>query len=259
MAAFGYYAGYAGAAIAFLAWAHQLANPESFLPSIPKYSSQSAVADSVKNALSFAISNHHADEPPWVLIIGALGRCGSGAVDLCAAAGISSSSLLKWDTAETARDGPFHKIAEADIFINCVYLAGTPTPPFVTIKSLSKSSRQLRVACDVSCDPTDPHNPLPIYHEISTFLNPTVPVMVDGDGPLLTMISIDYLPSLVAREASNAFSELLLPSLKELDRRKEEVVWIRAEKHFKDKVAELPMEKKARERLVMGSSHVLVG
>ena len=143
--------------------------------------------------------------------------------------------------AETAPGGPFFEIASADIFINCVYLAGTPTPPFVTLESLSKSGRQLRVACNVSCDPTDPHNPVPIYHEITTFPNPTVPVKVDGDGPPLIVVSIDHLPSLVAREASNAFSELLLPSLKVLNRRNEEGVWTRAEKLFKDKVAELPV------------------
>lgn len=242
VAAFGYYAGYAGAAIALLAWAHQLAHPEIPLPSIPKYPSQSAVVHSVKTAVSSAIFNYNANKPPRVLIVGALGRCGSGAVDLCAAAGIPSSSILKWDMAETAPGGPFLEIASADIFINCVYLAGTPTPPFVTLESLSKSGRQLRVACDVSCDPTDPHNPVPIYHEITSFPNPTVRVKVDGDGPPLTMVSIDHLPSLVAREASNAFSELLLPSLKVLNRRNEEGVWARAEKVFKEKVSELPVE-----------------
>lgn len=202
-----------------LSWAHQLAHPETPLPPIPKYPSQSAVVNSIKAAVSSTISNHNANKPPRVLIVGALDRYGRGAVDYCAAAGILSSSMLKWDIAETALGGPFLEIASADVFINYVYLAGTPTPPFVTLKSLSKSGRQLQVVCDVSCDPTDPHNPMPIYHKITTFSNPTVPVQVDGDGPPLPMISIDYLPSLVAREASNAFSELLLPGLKILNRR----------------------------------------
>lgn len=83
---------------------------------------------------------------------------------------------------------------------------------------------------------------MPIYHEITTFSKPTVPVKVDLDGPPLTMVSIDQLPSLVAREASNAFSELLLPSLKGLNRRNEEGVWLLAEKLLKDKVAELSVE-----------------
>lgn len=54
------------------------------------------------------------------------------------------------------------------------------------------------------------------------------------------MVSIDHLPSLVAREASDAFSEQLLPSLKKLNKRDGEGVWLRAEKLFAEKVAELP-------------------
>lgn len=36
---------------------------------------------------------------------------------------------------------------------------------------------------------------------------------MSGDGPDMVMINIDHLPSLVAREASESFSKLLLPSL----------------------------------------------
>lgn len=42
---------------------------------------------------------------PQILIIGALGRCGGGALDLCRAVGIPESNLLKWDLAETAKVG----------------------------------------------------------------------------------------------------------------------------------------------------------
>ena len=49
-----------------------------------------------------------------------------------------------------------------------------------------------------------------------------------------------HLPSLVASEASNAFSTLLLPSLLTLDRRGEGGVWVRAEKLFREKVEEIP-------------------
>lgn len=49
---------------------------------------------------------------PRVLVIGALGRCGRGAVDLCLKAGISIENVLKWDMAETAKGGPFNEIIE---------------------------------------------------------------------------------------------------------------------------------------------------
>lgn len=49
---------------------------------------------------------------PRVLVIGALGRCGRGAVDLCLKAGIPTENVLKWDMAETAKGGPFVEIVE---------------------------------------------------------------------------------------------------------------------------------------------------
>lgn len=178
---------------------------------------------------------------PRVIVIGALGRCGTGAVDLCRQVGVPESDILKWDMAETARGGPFEEIAAADIFINCIYLA-EPIPPFITRESLSTPGRKLRVVCDVSCDPTDPKNPVPLYTVPTTFIKPTSPVDgVTGEGPELTITAIDHLPSLVAREASDAFSKGLLPSLKALDRRNEEGVWVRAEKTFRDNVARLPV------------------
>ncbi|KAI4119584.1 MAG: hypothetical protein LQ341_007594, partial [Variospora aurantia] len=177
--------------------------------------------------------------PPRIIVVGALGRCGTGAVDCCVAAGVPTSSILKWDMAETAAGGPFKEIAASDIFINCIYLK-EKIPPFVTRESLSKPRRKLRVISDVSCDPGDPNNPVPLYTEYSTFTKPTLPLEVNGDGPDMVVISIDHLPSLVAKEASESFSQLLLPSLKALDRKDKEGVWIRAEQIFREKVNELP-------------------
>jgi saccharopine dehydrogenase (NAD+, L-lysine-forming) len=58
---------------------------------------------------------------PTVLVMGALGRCGRGAVELFRKAGLPESNIIKWDLAETAaKPGPYPEIAEADIFVNCV-------------------------------------------------------------------------------------------------------------------------------------------
>lgn len=63
------------------------------------------------------------------------------------------------------------------------------------------------------------------------------------NGPPLSVISIDHLPSLLPREASEAFSSALLPSLMKLKDRKSASVWLGAEKLFNEKVATLPKEK----------------
>lgn len=54
----------------------------------------------------------------------------------------------------------------------------------------------------------------------------------------MTVISIDHLPTLLPREASEQFSADLLPSLLELPRRHEARVWLEAEKLFKEKLGE---------------------
>lgn len=130
------------------------------------------------------------------------------------------------------------RIVEANIFVNCVYLTSA-VPSFVTHDSLASPDRNLSVVCDVSCDPNSSHNSVPIYETWSSFSSPTLPVEV-ASGPPLSVISIDHLPSLLPREASEAFSTGLLPRLLLLDQREEAPVWIGAEKLFHEKVKELP-------------------
>ena len=66
-----------------------------------------------------------------------------------------------------------------------------------------------------------------------------MPVKVEREPPL-NVISIDHLPSLLPREASEAFSAALLPSLLSLKDRKNARVWTQAEDLFREKVAMLP-------------------
>lgn len=238
VAAFGYHAGYAGAALALEAWAWQLSHSaDEAMPSVTSYPNQDLLLNDVKSKL--ADGEKKAGRTPRVLIIGALGRCGTGAVDLCKQAGIPDQNILKWDLPETrAKTGPYEEITTSDVFINCIYLSDE-IPPFLNYDSLSSPDRKLSVVCDVSCDTTNPHNPIPIYTENSTFDKPTLPVKVDREPPL-TVISIDHLPSLLPREASEAFSQALLPSLLQLKDHKKASVWVQAEKLFNDKVMTLP-------------------
>ena len=130
-------------------------------------------------------------------------------------------------------------------------------PPFLNRESISAAGSSRRLGCivDVSCDTTNPNNPLPVYDINTTFDAPTVDVdglTSTGSDPL-TVISIDHLPTLLPREASEAFSSDLRPSLlqlpealngeagKELPEGKG-AVWTRAEKLFREKMAEAEKE-----------------
>lgn len=152
------------------------------------------------------------------------------------------TGLQKWDLPETsAKPGPYQEIIEADVFVNCIYLSAK-IPPFIDAQSLSSPKRKLTVVCDVSCDTTNTNNPIPIYDVNTTFTNPTVPVKLPSTSNSLplSVISIDHLPSLLPREASEAFSAALLPSLLQLDDWKNVRVWQQAEKLFNEKCATLP-------------------
>lgn len=184
------------------------------------------------------------------MIMGALGRCGSGAKDFTLKAGIADQDILKWDMAETAKGGPFEEILENEIFVNCIYLS-KPIPPFLTKEMLEKD-RKLSVICDVSCDATNPHNPIPVYFGATTFDNPLINIKTSVGYSLhfktlqltrfrqpVDVIAIDHLPTLLPREASDMFAKDLLPSLLALKDRKSSSVWTDAEKLYHEKSATL--------------------
>ncbi|BEI86624.1 hypothetical protein CcaverHIS002_0609110 [Cutaneotrichosporon cavernicola] len=240
VAAFGFHAGFAGAAAGALAYAAQKEDGgKGVLKGLKPYPNEAAMVAEVSDALQKA----GGAENVRVLVIGALGRCGSGAVDLFRKAGIREENILKWDMAETAKGGPFQEILDVDIFVNCIYLS-QPIPKFVTRDSMNAAGpeRRLAVVVDVSCDTTNPHNPIPIYDINTTFPEPTVEV--GGLDKRCTVISIDHLPTLLPREASEQFSTDLLPHLLTLPNRANEPVWVNAEKLFRQKLAEAGDEDK---------------
>ena len=111
---------------------------------------------------------------------------------------------------------------------------------FLTFNDIqAKSGRQLSVVADVSCDTTNPYNPIPIYSINTTFARPVVKVKTPEGTQPLAVISIDHLPTMLPRESSEAFSSALLGSLLALKHREHARVWTDAEELFKEKIASL--------------------
>jgi saccharopine dehydrogenase (NAD+, L-lysine-forming) len=171
------------------------------------------------------------------MVMGAKGRCGSGACDFARAAGISNDKLMEWDMEETKAGGPFDEILKHEIFVNCIYLS-TPIPPFLTKEMLDHETKKLSVISDVSCDATNPHNPIPVYFGATTFDDPLI--KVETKSSPVDVIAIDHLPTLVPREASDRFAMDLLPTLLQLPNRKESQVWKDAENLYRAKAKTLP-------------------
>ena len=151
VAAFGFHAGFAGAAAGALALAAQQGpGGEGKLAGLRPYANEHAMVKHVREGLA---SVEGGVENVKALVIGALGRCGSGAVDLFRKVGLKEDNIVKWDMAETAKGGPFQDILEVDVFVNCIYLS-QPIPKFITSESMVEAgaSRRLSVVVDVSCE-----------------------------------------------------------------------------------------------------------
>lgn len=95
----------------------------------------------------------------------------------------------------------------------------------------------------------DAPDPIPIYSTNTTFTKPTVQVNIPNDqnNLPLSVIGIDHLPSMLPREASEAFSDGLEESLLALKDRESYSVWTRAKKLFDEKVALLPQELRSKQ------------
>ncbi|MFH8699973.1 saccharopine dehydrogenase [Streptomyces chartreusis] len=190
LAAFGFWAGYLGAALAVLQHRGRLTAPLTPLS---------------KGELDTLLRPVAGDEEFTALVIGALGRSGRGARLGFLTAGIEATP---WDLAETrALDRP--ALLAHDVLVNAV-LATTPVPPFLREEDLDDPGRRLRTVCDVTVDVGSALNVLPVYDRTTEW---TDPVRRLRKEPPLDLIAIDNLPSLLPRESSADFSSALLPQL----------------------------------------------
>ncbi|WP_373634884.1 saccharopine dehydrogenase [Yoonia sp. SS1-5] len=216
VAAFGYWAGYAGAAVALMCWIAQQSGAQ--VPAVHAYPSATHLLADLQADLAKTGSMR-----PNALIIGALGRVGTGAADLCQVMGVPTT---KWDMAETADGGPFDAVLQHEIFLNCI-LARPGTPVFVPAAAKT-AARRLSVIGDIACDPDSDFSPIKVYDQTTSWDHPARRV---HDTPVLDVTAIDNLPSLLPAESSADFAAQLLPHLLTLDRI-DQGVWRRARNWF---------------------------
>jgi saccharopine dehydrogenase (NAD+, L-lysine forming) len=214
VAAFGYWAGFAGAAVTYHCWVAQqhgrLAGPVS------RFENQRVLVDEMTTAWD--------GRRPTALVIGALGRVGTGVADFCGALGIP---VTRWDLAETASGGPFPEVLDHDLLFNCI-LAQPGCPVFVPA-SAAIDPRRLTVIGDIACDPTSSYSPIKVYDEATSWEAPARRVYAE---PPLDVMAIDNLPSLLPIESSEDYAAQLLPTLVQLAEPGARV-WERAEAEFR--------------------------
>ncbi|MET9872137.1 saccharopine dehydrogenase [Streptomyces sp. NPDC006386] len=190
LAAFGFSAGYLGAALAVLQHRGRLRAP---------------LVPTTKDELDETLKPADADADFTGLVVGALGRSGRGARVAFATAGVDPTC---WDLAET-RDLDRAALLRHDVMVNAV-LATSPVPPFLREQDLDTPDRRLRTLCDVTCDVGSPLNVLPVYDETTSWDEPVRRLRAQ---PPLDLIAIDNQPSQLPLESSADFSAALLPHL----------------------------------------------
>lgn len=232
IAAFGKWAGFVGAAIGLKNWISQQKG-ECFNKSAPlkSYANQFDLISEISKDLDSI------QKKPRAVVIGHRGRCGIGAKEFLNKVGVE---FCAWGREETSVERPIKAILDYDILINCT-LNTTKEKPFLNLDILEEE-RNLSVVSDVSCDPTGPCNPLPIYSDITTIDRPTRKV---ESSELLEVTAIDHLPSLLPRESTEEYVEQLLPHIIDLlNGDIESSPWERALEVFYTKTIELGLEKR---------------
>ena len=196
--AFGFWAGYAGAAVGLMCWAAQRRG--GICPPVTGFPSAHALRDELQAILPIGTR-------PTALVVGAKGRVGTGAVDLLRHMG---TEPVAWDLEETRGRRTFAEVLAREVLVNAI-LARPGAPVFVPA-SARTAPRRLSVIADVACDPRSDFSPIRVYDRETSWDAPAIRV---HDDPPLDVTAIDNLPSLLPRESTEDFAAQLLPILLE--------------------------------------------
>ena len=186
---FGIYAGYVGAVLGLKHFYNQS------LSNLIEWCSYDSMINDIK--INEYIS-------PLIGIIGYKGNCGSGVIE------ILQSLNLNYEIIDKNRENKGKYMKKFDILYNCICLDDNSNELWFD-KSIIFTKKILIV--DISCDYTKPNNPIKIYDEPTTFENP-----VYKYNNYVDIIAINNLPSLLPKDSSTYFSNILTILLLEYDK-----------------------------------------
>lgn len=220
IAAFGYWAGYVGAALGiYFFHARDKEKAAADLLEKKMFINRDALKDFIRV---------HTKSHARGLVIGYMGRSGTGAMDCFTEL---LQNVTGWDSQDTKNQVELDKITNYDILVNCV-LSNKKTTPFLTTEQLTNHKDRLRMISDVSCDPDSECNMLPIYKEATVLEKPLT--KVGGSTPDVLLTAIDNLPSILPKESTEDFSAQLEPYLMEMS--EDHPVWKGSLDIFKEKL-----------------------
>ncbi len=224
VAAFGYYAGYAGTLLSLHVWCLKEVGEKPPYRSPDPAIGKEAMVQKVRERLHEV--EQRTGKKPTALVIAPNGRCGKGAVGLLKELDVK---YTPWIREHTSNGHRFPEILTHDILLNCISFS-PDNPKFIT-KSDLKKDMQLSVIGDISCYP-GPDNPIDIYDDITSYHNLTHTIQTKNG--CVEVIAVENLPRLLAREASIEYSSMFFPHIKALldgadkDKDHTPIVWKRA-------------------------------
>ncbi|SNY90549.1 saccharopine dehydrogenase (NAD+, L-lysine forming) [Cohaesibacter sp. ES.047] len=203
VAAFGYWAGWMGAALGVHRLLERRAGKNIITNGVSPFESQSDIIDKLK-----ALADEVDGPMPNAIVVGAKGRSGTGASECLEAVGLP---VTKWDMEET-RILNRTALLSHDLLVNCVLMTG-PGLLLANQTHLSAPQSRMKVISDVSCDPFSDFNPLPLYKAPTSWTDPVIKVGKNSEGDDVEVTSIDNLPSLLPAQAAEEFSDQFLAPL----------------------------------------------
>jgi saccharopine dehydrogenase (NAD+, L-lysine-forming) len=223
VAAFGYWAGWMGAALAawrLLARWNNVEGPEA---GVSSFESREEVENILRGLSADCL------KPRRAVVIGAKGRSGIGATEALKLAGFE---VTEWDMEET-RDLDRAALMAHDLLVNCVLMTG-PGLQLLSSDDISNPLNFIQMVSDVSCDPFSDFNPLPIYDAPTGWGAPFITLGPNGIREEMELTAIDNLPSLLPREASEDFSSQMVKALLTYPEGEE---WVNARSSFETAMA----------------------
>lgn len=196
LVSFGYYAGFVGAILGLDQYVLRNNNNQTLKNIKPIFE--------INNKISFLkdeIYKIQKNQSIKICIIGANGRCGTGASKLL------DMLELKYDV--LSRNDKKDKLYLYDLIINCIFLDKCEhIDPFITFENIDKFNKTIVV--DVSCDCSSINNPIKIYNKATTHKCPVLSFYNNEGDCLIDLIAIDNLPTLIPIESSKDFSEKIV-------------------------------------------------
>jgi len=191
--AFGFYAGFVGCCLGLIQYYKKITQNENINNLYP-YDSKIELLSDVQRYIN---SNKSLN----IAVIGSNGRCGKGAITVLEYFNIKFNKINRSDNKKN--------LEEYDIILNCIKLDNDLEETWLDNKTKFFKSTTI---VDISCDYNIENNPIKINNKLTTWEKP-----VNNYNEYVDIISINNLPSLLPRDSSNEFSEILVKLLINFD------------------------------------------